>query len=190
MQTINLQSQNILLLSDTHGKHRLLDIPKNIQIVIHCGDICNGGMMQEIVDFFDWYSQLNIPYKIFVAGNHDLPFELEPQISKKLIPRNVIWLCDSTIQILEITIKAVSPFFYFTENNQTEKIDILLSHQPPWGILDNKIGCKELRKFVLKIKPLYHIFGHNHNGFGTKIFKNIHFVNASLYHKLCLKENQ
>jgi predicted phosphodiesterase len=47
MHTIKIKDQNILLLSDTHGKHRLIDTPKNIQMVIHCGDICNAGDMDE-----------------------------------------------------------------------------------------------------------------------------------------------
>ena len=58
MHTIRIKSQKILLLSDTHGKHRLINIPKNIQFTIHCGDICNDGNMEEILDFFDWFSQI------------------------------------------------------------------------------------------------------------------------------------
>ena len=87
MPTINLDSQNIFLFSDTHGKHRNVPIPENIQIIIHCGDICNGGDENEILDFFNWYSDLKIPYKIFVNGNHDLPFELEPDSARNIIPK-------------------------------------------------------------------------------------------------------
>ena len=32
MHTIKIKSQNILLLSDTHGKHRLIDIPKTFRL--------------------------------------------------------------------------------------------------------------------------------------------------------------
>lgn len=76
MLKIKIKNQNIGLLSDTHGKHHLVEIPDNIQIIIHCGDICNNGNMDEILDFFDWYSQLAIPYKIFVHGNHDFAFRI------------------------------------------------------------------------------------------------------------------
>jgi hypothetical protein len=87
MHIIKLKRQNILLLSDTHGLHRLLDIPGEIDIVIHCGDVCDAGDMQQLLDFFVWYARLPIPYKVFVHGNHDLPFELEPLRSKKLVTR-------------------------------------------------------------------------------------------------------
>ncbi len=39
-----------------------------------------------------WYAGLPIPHKVFVHGNHDLPFELEPQRSKKLVPEGIHFL--------------------------------------------------------------------------------------------------
>ena len=50
MRIIRVKGQNILLLSDTHGMHRLLDIPEGIDIVIHCGDVCDAGDMQQLSD--------------------------------------------------------------------------------------------------------------------------------------------
>lgn len=60
---IKIKDQNILLLSDTHGKHCLIDTPKNIQNVIHCGDICNAGDMDEIFDFFDFFLNTHLIQK-------------------------------------------------------------------------------------------------------------------------------
>lgn len=183
MNRIRINNKWILFLSDTHGKHRLVKIPENIDIVIHCGDICEDGNLEEIRDFFDWYSHLEIPYKIFVHGNHDLPFELEPKESEKLIPTNVIWLNDFSITLYGIRIKAVNPFFFYYANETNEKIDILLSHYPPEGILDDGFGLKELRKYVLELAPKYHVFGHNHAGAGTVKLANTQFINASLYNE-------
>jgi Icc-related predicted phosphoesterase len=44
---------------------------------------------------------------------------------------------------------------------------VLITHGPPYDILDltirkDKAGCKGLLKFVEKIKPQVHIFGHIH----------------------------
>ncbi len=44
--------------------------------------MCDAGDMQQLLDFFVWYAELPIPHKVFVHGNHDLPFELEPLRSK------------------------------------------------------------------------------------------------------------
>lgn len=67
--------------------------------------------------------------------------------------------------------------------------DILVTHGPPFGILDkNKMGepcgCEELTKAVERIKPKLHVFGHIHGGYGrmertwTDGSKTI-FVNAA-----------
>lgn len=144
MHTIRIKSQNILLLSDTHGKHRLIDIPKKNQIVIHCGDICNDGNMEEILDFFDWYSQLEIPNKIFIYGNHDLPFELELEWGKKLEPKDIVWLNDDAIEILGIKIMGISAFPLFNTVKRINKMDIIASHCPPHGNLDNGLVVKKL----------------------------------------------
>lgn len=190
MHTIKIKNQNILLLSDTHGKHSLIDIPKNIQIVIHCGDICNAGDMDEIFDFFDWYVKLEIPHKIFIHGNHDLPFELEPEWGKKLIPKNIIWLNDESIVISDINIMGISAFPFYKGIETKNRIDIIASHYPPHGILDNGFGSKEISDFVFQFEPKYHIFGHNHSNYGIEKHKNSQYINASIYHKLCQKENQ
>ena len=189
MHTITINNHNILLLSDTHGKHRLTDIPENIQIVIHCGDVCTDGNMSEIADFFLWYSELKIAHKIFIHGNHDLPFELEPEWSKRLIPKGVCWLNDNSIIINKIKIAGISGFPYFYNTEHATKADIIISHYPPYGILDNGYGLKEIKKFVSAYKPRYHIFGHNHAENKKEIHKNICYMNASIYNELCQKEN-
>ncbi len=188
MQIISVRNKNILLLSDTHGKHRLIRVPDNIDIIIHCGDICNDGNADEIADFFLWYSALNIPRKIFVNGNHDLPFELEPEQGKQLIPRNVRWINDELITVNDIRIKAVSPFSCIQNFDTNDEIDILVSHAPPLGILDNGIGMCVLKEYALRVKPQYHVFGHNHSGYGRMTYQKIQFINASIYNELCKTE--
>jgi len=148
-----------------------LDIPVGIDIVIHWGDVYDAGDMQQLSDFF-------------VHGNHDLPFELEPLRSKKLIPEGIHWLNDTSVRINGIQIMGLSglPFFHHVESDV--QIDIMVSHYPPSGILDNGYGSAEIREFVLERSPRYHVFGHNHTGYGKKKIKAIQFINASLYELL------
>ena len=113
-----------------------------------------------------------------------MPFELEPIESKKLIPKNIIWLSDKSIRIDGITLKGLSPFFYFQNFDTNEKVDVLISHYPPLGILDDEIGSVELRNFVIKSKPKYCVFGHNHNGYGKIEVDNIKFLNVSVFNQI------
>lgn len=184
MHIIKLKGQNILLLSDTHGMQRLLDIPQGIDIVIHCGDVCDAGDMQQLSEFFVWYAELPIPHKVFVHGNHDLPFELEPQRSKKLVPEGIHWLNDISVKINGIQIMGISGFPFFHHMESKVQIDIIASHYPPSSILDNGYGSDEIREFALERSPKYHVFGHNHAGYGKIKIKAIQFINASLYELL------
>ena len=184
MPQINHKGQNVLFLSDTHGKHRLLEIAENIDVVIHCGDICSDGDMSDISDFFEWYSALEIPNKIFVYGNHDFPFEFEPDLSRDLVPSNVLWLNDESVIVNEISILAISAFPKHIHLNRNENPDIIISHYPPHGILDDGYGIKEIRDFVLQQKPHYHVFGHNHSSPGVLLTENTQYINASNFNEL------
>lgn len=188
MQTIKIGNQNILVLSDTHGKHRLLDIPTGIQIIIHCGDICNAGDMVELFDFFDWFKQLEIPHKLFIHGNHDLPFEMQQEWGKRLIPKEIIWLNNASIVIHGIHIMGITPNAAYTQDDMKKEIDIIASHYPPYGILDKGYGSAEIRDFILRFTPKYHVFGHDHSSFGKIEYQNIQFINAAIYNMVCQKE--
>ncbi|XP_074640001.1 metallophosphoesterase domain-containing protein 1-like [Tubulanus polymorphus] len=63
--------------------------------------------------------------------------------------------------------------------------DILITHGPPYGHGDvtrgrNNVGCEELLKTIqLRVKPLYHIFGHIHEGYGITTDGTTNYINAS-----------
>jgi len=67
----------------------------------------------------------------------------------------------------------------------TEGMDWLITHSPPFGVLDvfhgKHMGCKLLHKEVIKAKPKVHMFGHVHSGYGCEWDKehNIQFINAA-----------
>ena len=48
-------------------------------------------------------------------------------------------------------------------------IDILVTHYPPYGILDEGLGSPEILNFVMKSKPAYHLFGHIHATAGQEL---------------------
>jgi hypothetical protein len=64
-------------------------------------------------------------------------------------------------------------------------LDVLVTHGPPYGILDQTapggehLGCMELLKAVKAKKPRIHIFGQIHGGAGTYENGDTQFVNAA-----------
>lgn len=184
----------IVAMSDTHGKHRdLQPLPE--------GDVSRGGKKDQVTDFLDWFAAQSHIHKIFIAGNHDFFFE-ESELKKisRIIPKNIIYLNDSGVEINGVKFwgSPITPWFNnwaFNRNRGSEikkhwdlipnDTDVLITHGPPFGILDETVygkrtGCEELLLRVYQVKPQYHIFGHIHEEYGTFTKGEITFVNASV----------
>ena len=179
----------IWFVSDTHGRHELLDVP-NVDLVIHCGDESesrNEWMNEpESRKFFDWYAALDIPTKIFVPGNHSTAIE-KGLIRPTDYPSIRFLIHDQTEWMgLKIFGSPYTPEFfdwaYMKPREELDAIwqtipdatDILITHGPPKGILDVTrdldtrelvhVGSKSLRRHVLeRIMPRFHAFGHIHD---------------------------
>lgn len=65
-------------------------------------------------------------------------------------------------------------------------IDVLITHTPPFGVLDRtklgvNAGCQDLLGELKRIKPKVHVFGHIHDGFGTLERDGVKFINAAVW---------
>jgi Icc-related predicted phosphoesterase len=190
----------IVAISDTHGKHKNLILPKG-DMLIHAGDVSSRGKENEILEFLRWFAQTDFKYKIFIAGNHDFYFErFSHEIISQLIPSNVIYLNDSGIEIESINIwgSPISPWFYDWAFNRhrgedikkhwnkiPQNTDIIITHGPVYGILDKtsrneNVGCKDLLGKVEALNPKFHICGHIHEAYGYIKYSNTEFINASV----------
>ena len=190
----------IVAISDTHGYHQQVQLPKG-DLLIHAGDVSKRGLEAEIVDFLNWFQQQDFKYKVFIAGNHDFFFEkAEAQVIADLIPPGVTYLNDSgsTIEGMNIWGSPVQPWFYnWAFNRQRgeeidqhwQKIpkntDILITHGPPKGILDTtsrglQVGCEKLLEKIQEVQPIYSIFGHIHEARGLVQHPHTQFINASV----------
>jgi Icc-related predicted phosphoesterase len=192
----------VIAISDTHGQHIAKSLVlDDADMIIHAGDISLNKKERSVIDFLNWYSSLDYKYKIFIAGNHDFFFEKEKDEKiKNLIPQNIIYLNDSGVNIEGINIwgSPIQPLFYNWAFNRRrgaeiskhwelipENTDILITHGPPFSILDKTtgndyVGCKDLLVKLNKIKPKFHIFGHIHEGYGQIEKEGTIFINASL----------
>ena len=178
-------------ISDTHGFHNLLDVPDNIDLVIHSGDGSNYRDIYknqpEFDDFLHWFKQLPIRYKIYVGGNHDTALEKNLfDVKKQMEDFGIIYLenSDVTLEGIKIWGSPHTPQFgewvFMKARQKLDKVwkyipddtDIIVAHGPPKGILDStfdftnsieRCGCNALKNRVLKVEPYLCLFGHIHN---------------------------
>lgn len=200
----------ILCISDTHGLHRNIVIPTDIDIAIFAGDAgtTRNPYMNErgIIDFIDWYGSLkHIKHKIWIAGNHCTSIEAGLVNAKLRSQDNgLIYLEHDSCEVegFKIFGSPYTPSFgsgwaynvprgglhsYWDEIPLDT--EILITHGPPYGIGDfvpynggEFVGCHELLDVVSTKLPnlKLNVFGHIHYSHGTVHKNNITFVNASV----------
>ncbi len=188
----------IVCISDTHGAHAKFQIPTG-DILLHTGDFTKRGKESEIIDFNHWLGSLPHRHKVVIAGNHDFGMEKYPEKAHAWIS-NAHYLNDQeiTLEGLRIWGSPVTPWFYDWAFNRErgadisqhwnlipDGIDILLTHGPPEGMLDETltgktVGCADLMQAIMRVRPRLHVFGHIHEGYGLVQNTDTTFINASL----------
>lgn len=193
-------------ISDTHSYHRDIEIPE-ADILICAGDITWRGELDIISDFTLWLKDIPIKHKIVILGNHELGtqkgYKREPAIDM-IRSAGAHYLEDSDIVIDGVKFygSPASPFFHAWEFNYQrgpeiaavwDKIhtdtNILITHGPPFGILDEaprdfgqfeNVGCSDLSERIEKLTKLKaHFFGHIHAGYGFKDINGVQYCNVS-----------
>jgi len=193
----------LVLLSDTHD-HPLntWSLPAG-DVLIHSGDFCQGRKvtLDSVRLFNDQMAALPYAHKLLVGGNHDLPLDFEGAKARELLTA-VTYLQDTGVTIGGIKFYG-SPwqpdhrFWAFNLQRHSLELkakwdavpddtDVLITHTPPWGILDfsasaqESVGCESLRRRLeYGLKPKLHIFGHVHEGRGFEDNNGTLHVNAA-----------
>lgn len=187
----------LVCISDTHNKHKQIEIPDG-DVLVHAGDFCSRGSLAEIRDFANWLTDQPHKHKVVVAGNHDFPFEQMPERAEPLF-ESVNYLCDQSVVIGGIKFYG-SPwqprFFDWAFNLDRgeplrtkwrmipDDTDVLVTHGPMHGVGDLAssgivCGCEDLRDEIeTRIKPRCHIYGHIHEARGIYQVGEMVSVNA------------
>lgn len=184
----------ILHLSDTHSFHDQIPVERfeGIDVVIHSGDATNHmnplRNAMEMENFLQWYKDVPVATKIYVAGNHDTSVEKRMWTKEHFSMNGIIYLENE-----EVIIDGIK--FYGSPHTPTfgswafmkarhklhnvweaipEDTDVLIVHGPPKGVRDlsfnrqgelEQCGCSALMKRIWKLKDSLKLvlFGHIHN---------------------------
>ena len=204
-------------ISDLHGFQPEL---KGGDLLIVAGDLTARHTPLEMVSFLCWIEAQEYKKKIYIAGNHDTQLVEEGEykvffdgkIFSMRWPENIEYLCDSGTEFEGLKIWGTpwtkrfpginTKCMAFTCDTEEELMvkfalipddtDILISHGPPFFILDEietgNVGSLALLSVLERSKPKLHVFGHIHeNGSKQLIYKrsgygdenNTQCINAS-----------
>lgn len=178
--------------------HRKIKLPEG-DILIHAGDATNRGTIEEVAAFGNWFQNLPYAHKIFCPGNHDFLFQYNPTLARELMGHyygKCTVLIDESCTIEGIRFYGTpwTPIFNdWAFNAGTNELkskfaqipqdtDVLISHGPPWGILDkidSHLGSTELATRIKSLNLKLHVFGHIHYSHGVEDHQH-KSVNASI----------
>ena len=179
----------ILHISDTHGYHHRMHDLREADMIVHSGDFTMNGTVQEAVDFLRWFSSLDYANKIFIAGNHDCCM-YGARIDG--LDDNVHYLCNSGVELCGFKFYGVPMFVEDCASGLQNRnyadipidTDVLITHGPPFGILDfdagMNFGSRELLSRLSLVKPDLHLFGHIHAMHGMTSLYGITYSNGAI----------
>lgn len=196
------------MISDTHAKYNKLQIPE-CDLLISAGDYSFVGEKHIVKDFHEWLDVQPATHVISVQGNHEKWVEKNWEQAKQLVNQvapAVHFVDEGGVEIdgVKIWCSAITPWFYDWAWNRSgkqledhwkripEDIDILVTHGPPYGILDTvyfpdgmtpkeQVGCYRLADRIKQLKKLkLHVFGHIHGSSGEAYVDGVKYVNASI----------
>lgn len=191
----------IYAISDLHGDLPSIDNFEQCELVCICGDTVplniqsNSRKTRQWLknEFKTWGESLPCDKVIFIAGNHDLHFNLAFMYENFSKDAKVTYLFHEKYVYTSKSGKEYSIFgtpyckqfgnWAYMENDKTldklysqipEGLDILLTHDQPYGFGDiltedtpwntgESIGNKPLAKVVLEKQPKYMFVGHLHS---------------------------
>ncbi|KAJ8902316.1 hypothetical protein NDN08_006723 [Rhodosorus marinus] len=197
------KAMRLVCISDTHDYHQEIEIPDG-DVLIHAGDFTEGGSASDIRRFNEWLGTLPHRNKIVIGGNMDFALGIMSKAEADDTLSNAIYLQDSQVEIdgyvfygSPFTPKFVGVFQLYNATDTQEmiskipdRVDVLITHGPPYGILDSPssgghVGCQALERKVMEIDPKIHVFGHIHNSYGSmrQGDKGTLFANVAQYSK-------
>ena len=190
----------IAVFSDTHNKHDEVEVP-DADILLFAGDLSDCRRPHDLSAFNGFLKKLPHRHKIVIAGNHDHLFA-ENSLRARSLLSEAIYLEDEMVVINGVSIygspwqplfnaQACDAFALPRGKPLQEKwqmipegTDILVTHSPPAGILDQDgpvaHGCGDLAMAVRNIRPKYHVFGHIHSNHGCLSHEQTMYINCNV----------
>lgn len=194
----------IIALSDTHNRHRGIQVPDG-DILIHAGDATTHSTLSEMVEFCNWMEGLPHQYKFYIPGNHDRSVDyFFDNIKHLFAAAGVEVLHNKTVEVKDLRIHGLSWISPETVKKVPHGLDILVTHYPAMGILDEipahskfnptpileHAGNPVVLTAVQEKKPRYFLSGHIHEGYGYEKMRDTHCYNCSQlneHYTLCNK---
>lgn len=189
-------------ISDLHG---FLPELQGGDLLIIAGDLTARDLKSQYEIFNDWLRKQNYKKIVIIGGNHDGFLEKNAVEGRFFSVGYYLEDAQTEFEGVKIWGSPWTPTFYdwhFMKDRGKEirekwelipkDTDILITHGPPYGILDKveisskgdkskHAGCMDLMDIIPTLPNLkLHVFGHIHESPGVEEIRGTKFVNATI----------
>jgi Icc-related predicted phosphoesterase len=191
----------IVALADTHTFEADLGALPEGDVLVHAGDLCRGGRLDELVKVAKWLKAQPHAHKVVVAGNHDWCFVREFGAAREMLGPDIAYLQDGGTVVGGVRFwgspwqPAFNNWAFNLPRGEalaakwsliSAETDVLVTHGPPLGKGDarddaRRAGCADLLDAVKRVRPLLHLFGHIHPGGGCWYDDGIWYANVTTW---------
>lgn len=210
----------ILISSDQHGRFDSFQFSKDpdiegVKAIFLCGDETDSGIENSFVfqKYINWLREISkIAPVYYIFGNHSLGMKSElVKVLNVYFIENTSVTINSDNESFSVYGVNMSPCYnspelqYYWANMTCreeveeaaysfEKVDIVVSHCPPLGVLDRArnglvLGSKYLKEYIDKYNPRFVFCGHIHESRGYLKVNNTHVFNIACAYKIIETEN-
>lgn len=183
-------SVRIIIVSDTHERHRLVALPNEGDVLLHCGDILMSSSLaawsrgkRVLNDFNDWLGSLPFPEKVVIGGNHDAALQELGGDARRRVSSAYL-LQDSSIVLPASGLKVYGHGYSRGHSHNTawqeppsvseeecRNADVVMTHYV----------TTEIQEAVLAhAAPRLWASGHSHGDHGASRREGVLYVNASI----------
>lgn len=173
-------------------------------VLIHAGDFYDVAECRDkkLKRLNAWFAKQDFKVKLFIPGEHDVPVFASWRTQRNYLSEATL-LVDSVYEYEGVRfygspwVPNADGYPFSVEGGRIEEAwskipletDVLITHVPPFGVLDDGpfeqgLGCPILRRKVLEVKPRGHVFGHVHWSSGHQTLGATRFLNASYVNEL------
>lgn len=175
----------VVIVSDTHERHRLVAVPKG-DVFAHCGDILQSSSLTRaersegvLFDFDDWLGELPHQDKVVVGGNHDVALLRRPELLT-----NATLLHDSCVTLAHAQLKVYgNSYSEGASHNRAWQDALHVSAEACKGadIIVSHESARRLADEVFKhSRPRLWASGHCHAAHGARLQDGTLYVNAAI----------
>ena len=194
-----MKVKRFTIFSDIHETHQTVSIQPSDFLLI-CGDIILRKNPSYLKSFGKWLEHLPVKNIVMILGNHERDCQIDSSVISTVfpvIPHLSIVNGFTTIDNFHfygMSFPFVAKSIDYNHFRKTKKYPlIMMSHEPPFGILDYGIwkrkiildnfyhaGSEVVKDVVEKLTPELHCFGHCHSSHGIMKLNKTLFVNGAI----------